>query len=425
MRIAIDARFINPENRGLSTYTRNLVFGLENIDKKNQYYILLRSKDCASLKFHNPNFKKVPAEAHWYGIKEQVLIPKILHELKPDLTHFPHFNVPIAYNGPFITTIHDLILFAYPTKKATTLGPLMYAIKDRAYRFTISHALRKARSVIAVSESTAQDIRKYFPKINSEKIDTIYEGAGGEDDNEINKYKKIPEKKRYDWLQKRLSIKFPFIFYLGGAYPHKNLERLILAFKQLKDRNQNPVVIPSGTEQRRGISFEKKEKRDPSTLLGMTDVGKVNNLHLVIAGGNDYFFDRLKNLVKRKRIKNVIFPGFISDRKTLEFLYQESLFCIFPSLYEGFGLPPLEALKREKLVLCNRGTCFPEILGDSVLYFDGKSVSDISKTINNTVNNLVDIKKTYLPKAKKTLDKYSWSHMAEETLKFYKNSIEH
>jgi glycosyltransferase involved in cell wall biosynthesis len=386
MRIAIDARFINPENRGLSTYTRNLVYGLESIDKKNEYFILLRDKDFALISFCNPNFKKVRAEAHWYGVREQLLVPKILYRLKPDLTHFPHFNVPLIYNRPFITTIHDLILFAFPTKKATTLGSVAYTIKNRAYRATINHAIYRSKGIIAVSENTSKDILRFFTSVDKNKISTIYEGAGGEDDNEINKYKNISLNNRRKWLQKKLSVKFPFIFYLGGAYPHKNLERLILGFKRAQEKNKN--------------------------------------IFLIIAGGNDYFFDRLKKLVKSNKIPNVIFPGFISDRKTLEFLYQEALFCIFPSLYEGFGLPPLEALKRNKLVLCNNGTCFPEILGDSVVYFDGESVENITKTITSTIKKLESLKKTYLPRAQRTLTRYSWDKMAHETLKLYENTIE-
>jgi glycosyltransferase involved in cell wall biosynthesis len=387
MRIAIDARFINPENRGLSTYTRNLVSGLEKIDRKNLYYILLRQKDCATLEFRNPNFKKIPAEAQWYGFKEQIVIPKILNRLKPDLVHFPHFNVPALYNRPFITTIHDLILFAFPTKKATTLGPVKYAFKNWAYRTTINHAVNKSRAIIAVSEGTRKDILRFFPRVSEGKVHTIYEGAGGEDGNEQKKYASISENDRRVWLRKKLAIKLPFIFYLGGAYPHKNLERLILAFNIVQKKN--------------------------------------NNLNLVIAGGDDYFFNRLKNLVKRHKIKNIIFPGFVSDQKTLEFLYQEAEFCIFPSLYEGFGLPPLEALKRGKLVLCNLGTCFPEILEDSVVYFNGKSVDDISGAIDNAVKNLSSLKKAYLPRAEKPLQKYSWQKMSRETLELYKQIIEH
>lgn len=390
MRIAIDARFINPENRGLSTYTRNLVFGLEKIDHKNEYFILLRQKDCATFNFRNPNFKKVKAEAHWYGLKEQLAIPKILKKIKPDLAHFPHFNVPAIYNRPFITTIHDLILFAFPTKKATTLGPLKYAVKNWAYRATINHAISKSKAIIAVSQSTAQDISRFFTNVNKSKIHTIYEGAGGEDDEKIIQYAKISPETRRKWLQKKIRVKPPFIFYLGGAYPHKNLERLVFAF--------------NGT----GKNYREK-------------TGEV--LSLVIAGGKDYFFKKLKDLVIKSKIKNVIFPGFINERKTLEYLYQEALFCIFPSLYEGFGLPPLEALKRGKLVLCNNGTCFPEILGDSVIYFDGKSVTDMSDKMMNALENLAGLKKKYLPHAKGTLKKYSWTKMARETLGLYKETI--
>lgn len=423
MKIAIDARFINPANRGLSTYTRNLVFGLEKlalgfdrglaiesdqgIDQKNLYYILLRERDYATLKFRNPRFKKIKAEAQWYGIKEQLLIPKILYRIKPDLTHFPHFNVPIIYNRPYITTIHDLILFAYPTKKATTLGPLAYAIKDRAYRLTINHALKKAKAIIAVSKNTSKDILRFFSNVEKNKIHTIYEGAGGEifpspqlSDgrrrdggrvSSIQKYQADSEKKRRQWLVKKVAAKFPYIFYIGGAYPHKNLERLMFAFNSARKNYQDKT-------------------------------GK--KLHIVIAGGEDYFFNRLKELAGQSGLKNIIFPGFIQDRsKTFEFLYQEALFCIFPSLYEGFGLPPLEALKRKKLVLCHNGTCFPEILGDSVIYFDGNSVASISEAILNTLTNLKALEKKYLPRAQKTLAKYSWEKAAKETLELYKKII--
>jgi glycosyltransferase involved in cell wall biosynthesis len=407
MRIAIDARFINPENRGLSTYTRNLVSGLEKIDQQNQYFILLRHKDCATLHFHNPNFKKVEAEAHWYGVKEQIIIPKVLKKIKPDLTHFPHFNVPVIYNRPFVTTIHDLILFAFPTKRATRLGKISYFIKEKAYHYTIRHAVKKARAIVSVSGSTYSDIQKYFPHTPDNKIHTIYEGAGGDDlfsspqlrggprhgggrGSLIKKYESVSPKTRQKWLRDKLRIKFPFIFYLGGAYPHKNLERLVFAFNGARK------------------SYHEKTGEE---------------MYLVIAGGKDYFFKRLRELVIQSKIKNVIFPGFVSDRKTLEYLYQEALFCVFPSLYEGFGLPPLEALKRKKLVLCNNGTCFPEILGKSVIYFDGKSVTDISDKIINTLENLNSLKKEYLPLVKDTLKKYSWEKMARETLGLYKRLI--
>jgi glycosyltransferase involved in cell wall biosynthesis len=325
-----------------------------------------------------------------------------------------------------------LILFAFPTKKATTLGSVAYTIKNRAYRTTINHAIYKSKGIIAVSENTSKDILRFFTSVDKNKISTIYEGAGGEDDNEINKYKNISVNNRREWLQKKLSVKFPFIFYLGGAYPHKNLERLILAFDAIQKKNNKPPLATTpkalssrASEARPGIQKKNSELfLDPRLTDGQAGFHQDDDLHLVIAGGNDYFFDRLKKLVAQKKIKNVIFPGFIKNRKTLEFLYQEALFCIFPSLYEGFGLPPLEALKRNKLVLCNNGTCFPEILGDSVVYFNGESIENITKTITSTIKNLESLKKTYLPRAQKTLTRYSWDKMARETLELYENTIE-
>ncbi len=387
MRIAIDARFINPENRGLACYTKHLVYGLSEIDEKNDYYILLRDKDYHITHFQNKNFHKIRAEAHWYGLKEQIIIPLILKKIKPNVTHFPHFNVPILWRKPFITTIHDLILFAFPTKKATNLSKIGYFIKEKGYFLTINHALRKSRLIISVSNSTAKDIHRYFPRVNPKKIKTVYEGAGETNPEDISKFAKFDQKKRQEWLQKELSIPpGPFILYLGGAYPHKNLERLSIAFC-----NIYPKL---------------KEKTN-----------------LIIAGGDDFFFQRLKGFIKKNKIKNVILPGFIKDRKTLEFLYQESLFCIFPSLYEGFGLPPLEALKRKKLVLCSHSTSFPEILQDKAIYFDGNSTLDIGEKIVETIKNKSVLEERMLKDSENFLKNYSWKKMARETLRLYGEAV--
>ncbi len=399
MHIVIDARFINPRNRGLSYYTKNLIDNLVKIDQQNQYSILLRQEDYATLNFPTPNFQKILAEAHWYGWKEQILIPYLLHKLKPDLVHFPHFNVPILYRGSFVVTIHDLILFSFPTKKATTLGPIFYQIKNWAYRFTIKRALKKSRFIISVSRSTAQAIQKFFPTIEKEKIQIIYEGAGGQKVNQLNIEQKNSQKNRQKWLSEKGIKNFPFIFYLGGAYPHKNLERLIMAFDLIQKKYPFKTKL--------GVSAKE------------TSILSSKSLYLVIAGGNDYFFNRLKLMVKKKKIPKIIFPGFIKDSKTLEFLYQEALFCIFPSLCEGFGLPPLEAFERNKLVLCHEGTCFSEILGNSALYFNGYSIENMAKTILETLRKLPSLEKKYLPRAQKILKKYNWEKTAQETLKLY------
>src|SRR5260221_13484772 len=106
MKIVIDARMI--EESGIGRYLRNLIYNLQKIDVKNEYQILLLKENFSKYTFRN-NFKKVVADFKWYGISEQLKLPKLLQDLKPDLVHFPHFNTPIFFEGKFIVTIHDLI----------------------------------------------------------------------------------------------------------------------------------------------------------------------------------------------------------------------------------------------------------------------------------------------------------------------------
>lgn len=379
MKIAIDARFYNPENRGLSCYTRHLVHGLEKIDSKNEYFILLRDKDYATLQFRNPNFTKIRAEAHWYTVKEQFALPYLLKKIKPDLTHFPHFNIPLAFKGKFVTTIHDLILLKYPTKRATTLNRFAYFLKDKGYQITIRQAVRKSARIIAVSSGTAKDIKESFPEMDRRKIVVIGEGCGESNSKTIKKYAKYSISEQKKRLVEKFGINKKFILYLGGAYPHKNLERLVLAFHK--------------------------------TGLKKTC--------LVLGGGNDYFFKRLKDFVSQNKIKNVIFPGFLRSKKDLEFLYSQADFCIFPSLYEGFGLPPLEALKRNKAILCSNNTVFPEVLKKSAIYFNGLSVSDMAKKILLMSKNRPIVKPEII---KKTLKSHSWQKMCREILDIYENA---
>jgi len=388
MRIAIDARFINPQNRGLACYTKNLVDSLQKIDSDNKYFILLRKKDFPLVRLKNSNFYKVEAEAHWYGIKEQIVLPQILSRIKPDLTHFPHFNVPVLYPGNYLTTIHDLILLSFPTSRATRLGKISYFIKEKGYFIAINRALQKSRFIISVSQNTKEDILRFFPKIPAKKIKVIYEGAGETRSSKMNLLAKTSPAKRQAFLKKKLGVEVPFLLYFGGAYPHKNLERLVLAFQKLEKEKWN----------------QKKK------------------LSLVLGGGDDFFFQRLKKFIKNHQIKNVVTPGFVKDKKTFEFLYKEACFCIFPSLYEGFGLPPLEALQRKKLVLASNSTSFPEILGNGAIYFDAKNINSIAQTIKETFLNKEEREKEYLPRASQILRKYHWEKTARETLKLYEKS---
>ncbi len=174
MRIVIDARLYGLENAGLGRYTMNLINELQKIDTGNEYFILLRKKYFNRLNF-NSNWKKVLVDINHYSLKEQIKLPKILRNLKPNLVHFLHFNVPVFYKGKYVVTIHDLLMHKQRGLEATTLTPSKYFLKRLAYRFVFGRAVRNAVKVIVPSQAV-KDEACYYYKLNPEKVVVTYEG---------------------------------------------------------------------------------------------------------------------------------------------------------------------------------------------------------------------------------------------------------
>ena len=174
MRIVIDARFYGLENAGLGRYTISLISELQKLDSKNEYLVLLRKKHFNQLNF-NSNWKKVLVDINHYSLAEQIKLPKIIKDLKPDLVHFLHFNVPVFYKGKFIVTIHDLLMHKQRGKEATTLTPSRYFFKRLGYKFVFGNAVKKAVKVIVPSQSVKDEVCYYY-KLNREKVIVTYEG---------------------------------------------------------------------------------------------------------------------------------------------------------------------------------------------------------------------------------------------------------
>lgn len=369
MRIGIDARFFGSIGKGLGRYTQKLVENLEKVDQKNQYYIFLRKENFHEYKPSKANFIKVMADIPWYSLREQIQFPKILKKFGLDLLHSPHFNVPIFYKGKFVVTIHDLILLHYPTRRASALSPLIYLLKKIAYHTVIKHAVKKSEMIIAVSNHTKKDIQKYFG-IAESKILVTHEAVG------IANIR--PQVASRDILKKYGIIK-PYLLYVGNAYPHKNLERLVLVFRELS-------------------------KKHP-------------HLHMVFVGKEDYFYKRLKKFAKDNWAKQIIFADYIPE-EDLPTVYHESLLYVFPSLYEGFGLPPLEAMSRDLPVASSNASCLPEILGDAAIYFDPNAMAEMAETIERAISD-GELRQSLIQKGKEQIKKFSWEKMAAETLEAY------
>jgi glycosyltransferase involved in cell wall biosynthesis len=372
MIIGIDARFFGSIGKGLGRYTQKLIENLEQIDTQNQYVVFLRKENFAEYQPKNKNFQKVLADFQWYSFAEQFFFPKLLYKYKLDLMHFPHFNAPLLYRKKFVLTIHDLILIHFPTVRNSTLSPIFYWFKFLAYKIVIWSAINRSQKIIAVSEFTKKDILNVYKNIAKNKIEVTYEACDNFHSADQNNAGEI--------LQKYGIIK-PYLIYIGNVYPHKNPERLVLAFKEL----------------------EKVQK----------------DIKLVFVGGEDYFYARLKKFVEEKEIKNIIFSGFVSDDELGTFLCSAEAY-VRPSLYEGFELPPLEAMTMGVPVLSSNHECASEILGDSALYFDGKNIDDMTNSILKITTDK-ELRKKLIEKGYEQIKKYSWEKMARETLVIYSN----
>src|SRR3972149_1631873 len=161
MKIVIDGRLYGLENAGLGRYVMNLVDNLARLDRKNSYAILLRRKYFNRLNF-SPKWQKVLADYRHYSIAEQFKLPSLIKSLNPDIAHFPHFNVPIFYSGPYVVTIHDILMHKQKGLGATTLSAPAYFFKRLGYKTVFRHAVKGAARIIVPSKFIKEQVGEYY-----------------------------------------------------------------------------------------------------------------------------------------------------------------------------------------------------------------------------------------------------------------------
>lgn len=368
MRIGIDARFYSES--GVGRYLRNLIENLKILDSKNDYYIFLLPKDLKIFK-ENKNFHKIEADYNWYGFAEQFKFPKLLKTYQLDLMHFPHFNVPVFYSGKFVVTIHDLIHQHHQMKRSTTLNPFAFKIKQVGYKRVFKNAVSKSCKILVPSDSVMKLLKKEW-MVDLSKVIKTYEAVDDEILSLNQKFEQLGSQK----ILNKFNIKPPYIFYIGNAHPHKNIEGLITAFDKLKS--------------------------------------KYPDLSLVLSGADHYFWERIK---KENKVSKVIFTGFVTDEELI-ILYKNADVFVMPSFEEGFGLPLLEAMALGCPVVASDSTSLPEIGSDAVLYFDPKSLTDMTEKISKVLSD-EKLRKDLIGKGKVRVKDFSWRKMAKETLEVY------
>jgi len=374
-RIGIDARFYGVAGPG--RYVSNLLKNLEGLST-HEFFIFLSKEGFEKYQPASQNWHKVLCDVSWYSWKEQLVLPFLFLKYRLDLLHVPHFNFPIFYPGRIVLTIHDLIINQFSTERATTKFPLYYRFKRLVYRLIVKLGVTRAERVVVPSKYVKNELIRQYA-LSEAKVIITYEGVAGEyGEFEGNKGNTGNDKEE-------------FLLCVGSMYPHKNLERLVEAFAQLKSNGQ---------------------------FKG----------HLVLIGKEDYFAKRLRQEIATtypNLVPDIIFPGqdapkgYLDDIEVKEY-YQNALALVFPSLSEGFGLPPLEAMSLNCPVIASNSTSIPEICGEAAVYFDPYDVEDMAIKIINVIKD-AELRQQLIAKGHENVKRFSWSKMAEETLKIYED----
>jgi glycosyltransferase involved in cell wall biosynthesis len=372
MRIGIDARMYSTAFTGIGRYVYELVKNLTEIDKKNEYVLFMNKPEYDEFEPPNKRVSKVLVNARHYSFAEQTRYLRKLWRKKLDLIHFTHFNAPILYRGKSVVTIHDLTLSFFPGKKMNSWT------HRKAYEMVLNRSAKHASSVIAVSQHTKKDLID-VTGVDSAKIEVIYEGVD-------EQFKPRPDKDAIKDLIKKYGITKDYILYAGVWRSHKNVVNLIKAFALLRE----------------DAGFEPQ---------------------LVITGADDPHYPEVKRTVRELGLEHsVIFPGLVPEDELVA-LYQAAHVYAFPSLYEGFGLPPLEAMRCGTPVVASKSSCIPEICGeDNALFFDPLDPEDMANTIRKLWLD-EDLQKDLRDRGLRHSKKFDWRKMAEETLKVYEEAV--
>lgn len=372
MKIAVDARGVNwYRGTGIGTYTDKILRYMIKNNSKNTYHIYWSGQNYEE--FKKDNTKIIMASKKHHKFFEQLYFPDNLRKENVDIYHIPQNGIGISekISCKKVVTIHDLIPYILP--ETVGKGYLTKFLEE------MPKIISMADGIITVSECSKKDILKFFP-IEESKVFVTPLAAD-------DKYKPLDKNKCRDIIKETYNIDKPFILYIGGFSPRKNVKSLILAFSK--------------------IYKNLKEEYD-----------------LVILGANKDDGNSLKDLIKDIGIEpKVKFTGFVPE-DLLPIFYNACRVFVYPSLYEGFGLPPLEAMSCGTPVITSDISSIPEVVADGGLLidpFDTKSLSDSLEGLLNDKNKMVELSSKALQRA----SKFSWENTAKKTVEVYEKILSH
>jgi glycosyltransferase involved in cell wall biosynthesis len=371
VRVAIDIRRMT--EFGVGTYTRNTVRALGRLDGESKYFLIGPPEKVAEIGPMPPNFHAIPLLGNESTVKSYFDFRAILKRLSCDLVHIPHlFWLPRNMPCPYVMTVHDVLDHMYRARDQSGLRRSLHFLLTR-------HALKGAARIFAVSNFTKSEVEKLFG-IDPARIEVVYNAI---DERFLHGHASETDRQA---LAERYLVNHPFLLYAGRISPHKNVVRIIEAFAALKAELEKEGAFPG--------------------------------LKLIIIGDELSMHPDLRRTVVRSRMQNEVrFMGFVPI-EVLRVFYDAAKIFVFPSLYEGFGLPPLEAMAHGTPVVTSNTSSLPEVVGNAAVLVNPENVFEIMRAL---LRVLLDqpLRDKLKGRGYEQAKRFSWDASARQILRVY------
>ncbi len=372
LRVGIDIRRLG--DFGVGTYIQNLVAALARLGDHGTYVLVGHTNDqFERLGRLPPNFSFEPYRLAFNSRRSHLHFPILVRRLNLDLFHMPHRWVPYFMPGTYVATLHDINNILYPQEEASVLG-------ERVRRHLLRHGLGRSACVIAVSAATKRDAIEHLG-LPAEQIQVVPNAIDQRVAQPVRQHERLHTLQRYQ-------IHDPFVLYAGRIQPHKNIPRLIEAFAVVRAELENHPQYA--------------------------------NLRLIVIGDELNAYPAVRHAVIKSRVQeSVRFLGFVPV-ETLRCFYDAAVAFAFPSLYEGFGLPPLEAMVHGTPVVTSSASSLPEAVGDAAVLVNPENVFDIARGLRQVL--LDDSLRERLRKLGfLQVRRFSWDSSVKRVLEIYRD----
>jgi glycosyltransferase involved in cell wall biosynthesis len=379
VKIALDVRRIR--DFGVGTYIRNLLQALAEENAEHDFQLICSRHDTDQLPELPSNFHVALYDRRDASRADHFALPRFLEKLGVDLTHIPFHRVPLLMPRPYVVTIHDLSSVFYDDATG---------ILHAARVFRLKRGLERAARIVTVSGATQRDVVNLAPKA-SERVHLIYNAPDPQflsrPGQGLDAATVARERHR---ILERYRIEYPFLLYAGSIRPQKNIPRLIEAFAVVRQKLESH--------------------------------GGYKDLRLIVIGDDISRYPDVRRAMIQCRVEqSVRFLGFV-PLDTLRTFHELATAFVFPSLYEGFGLPPLEAMAAGTPVIASHVSSLPEVVGGAAMLVNPENVFDIARGITEVLLN-AELREELITRGRRQAARFSWARTAREILGVYRDSV--